>query len=351
MYFVYIALLLFSLIGIIYRINENSNKIIVPLWFFLFLMIGTYAYFSDDYLPYVNIVEDVYIHPNELTHIEPLWVWFAQLIHGDVNKFRLLTCILLAIAVYFTAKSTQQKDIKIFLFYYTILCLSSSVCWLRQPVAFFLFLFGVILAKRSLILAILLIAVSSLFHKSSLLLLLIFPFIFIPLSKRSITMLVMFTPVLVIVFNLATRFAEMRFGIPINWYLEQDAQYVGRNSVFKYLTISQSIMHLLLFSVVIKKYLVHRDTKHEYLHRSLLGTTFITFIFFLMMPGSTIVTRLISFGDLLTAVLLTDLVGNRALVKSKVLIFFIILLIVLLREMMVFANYYTKFELLLRLPI
>lgn len=112
-------------------------------WFIAFLLLGTYAYYTDDYEPYVELVDKAYITPFAYFHIEQFWIVLMEYFRGDIDGFRFISMILLSISLVLIMIRSKVNPIY-FISFYTILCLNTHVCWVRQPLAYCLILLALV---------------------------------------------------------------------------------------------------------------------------------------------------------------------------------------------------------------
>lgn len=200
------------------------------------MLLGTYAYYTDDYEPYVELVDKAYVTPFAYFHIEQFWIVLMEYFHGDINGFRFVSMVLLSISLVLIMIKSKVNAI-CFISFYTLLCLNSHICWIRQPLAYCLILLALIYYSQrkifSIVFAFLLLFLALYVHKSSILLLCVVPFLFISVTKKNIFNICIFISCLFLLFFfIALSTLEAVLGINLEWYLEAENVYAERNIVF-----------------------------------------------------------------------------------------------------------------------
>lgn len=349
MYFLYILLLFASFGGLKLHFKKGFYIILTILWCYLFISIGTYAYYTDDYNPYIDIVENVYINPFKLTHIEPLWFFFMELFKGDADTFRLcsfsiMTLLLLLIA--FVAKI----NLSYFLLYYTLLCASSHICWIRQPISMCFFLLGMLLlCKKRIMFGLLLIIISYFLHKSAVLLVALLPFIFFPFNKRSILISLLMLPLAFLFFGIFLNY-EIIPGLNVQYYFEQESEYSERNVLFSIFSSFVTLLQFYLIGYTLVLLYKNEENEFKLLKRFLFGVFYLSFFFFIYpFDNDVLYKRLLAFGIFSSVVFLSKYI-KKSLFKRKNIYFLIpLILLILIREMIVLGKNYTDISILLKI--
>ena len=349
MYCLYLAVLCSSLAGVFQLYSKQSRKILILLWFCLFVFIGTFAYFSDDYEPYVELTELAYVSPFSYTHVEPFWFWLMGLFNGNVDLFRFVSFFILSILLIAIAKCTKTS-LLYFLFCYTLLCMSTHVCWIRQPIAYGVFLLGLLFLEKNKLAFVSFIILSLFIHKSAVLLMAVLPFLFFRLDKKTVLVYVLLAfPLALILFYSAALFMQNSFGIPLDHYLSADGEYADRHIVFSIILVLSTIVQLLILGKVILLFKENSDVR--ILVRCLFGIIFISILFIVLpIENNVISKRLLSLGSLLVAVICGIKVRNHFFEKKYLSLFVLILISIALREINQLGNNYTTLDQLFKMP-
>lgn len=343
MYILYILTLLISISFLVVKYNKRSEYILEIIWIILFIAIGTYGYFSDDYEPYVDIVEGAYINPLAHFHIEPLWIWLSNICKGNINWFRLCSFAVLTVLILFTVR-IYRVPIKYYLAYYTLLCMESHICWIRQPAAMITFLIGFgLIYKRKYIIGILCLIATIFLHKIGIVMILMLPFTLIKLNKRNLIIISCIIPIAFSIIKLILTFGDNLTIAIFNEYSDADGKFSQRHIIYTIINYIILITNISLIFIIISKY--HKHTKNIYtcLVRYLFGVSFII-ITLLIMPIQTdvMITRLFSIANMLLVIIMAKYVGNRITKASNKWEAIIILLIVCAREIGLIANNNTR---------
>lgn len=349
MYCLYLIVLCFSFVGIFHLYSKQTRKILILLWFCLFAFIGTFAYFSDDYEPYEELTELVYISPMSHTHIEPLWMWLIGLFNGNVDSFRFVSFLFLSTLLAVIAKYAKTS-LLYFLFFYTLLCMSAHICWIRQPMAYGIFLLGLLFLGKNKFLFVSFIILSFFIHKSAILLIALLPFLLFPLNRKTFLIYILLAfPFALILFHSAVLFTQDSLGIPLDHYLSADGEYADRNVLFSIIAGLSTIAQLLIIAKIILLFKEHPDVYS--LVRCLFGIAFISFLLIVSpMENNVIYKRLLSFGNLLIAIICGIKVRNHFLEKKYLSLIILIIITIGLREISMIGNNYTYIGKLLRVP-
>ena len=349
MYCLYLVVLFSSAIGIFQLYSKHTQKILVLLWFCLFVFVGTFAYFSDDYEPYVNLTELAYVSPLSYTHVESLWVWFMGLFYGNVDAFRFVSFLFLSILLVAIAKCAKTS-LLYFLFCYTLLCMSAHICWIRQPIAYGIFLLSLLVFPKSKFAFVALFVLSLFLHKSTILLVFVFPFMLFSLRKKIIWIYILLAfPMAVISFYSIALLVQNTFGIPLDLYFSADSEYTDRNVIFLIISKISIIAHLVIIVNLI--FLFKEEPDVHILVRCLFGVLFI-FLLLIVLPieNNVISKRLLSFGNLIVALVCSIKIKNNFLKKKYLYLFLLMLILISLREIAMLGNNYTNWDKLLKVP-
>ena len=327
MYIIYIILILFSFAGIFFKFTVRTNRILILCWFPLFIFLGTFAFFSDDYEVYEELVNKVYIDTYSHFHLEAIWVWFMNLFRGDITLFRLYTFIIISLLLIVILRVSKVNSI-VFLSYYTLICLAEHVCWVRQPVVYCIFLLSLILFDKHKLLAILFIIIGCYIHKSSIILLLILPFLFMSINRKEFyKYYVIAFPCLFLLFFALLHWIESFLGIDLEWYLEAENEYASRNIIFSILSVSITCVQFFIFGKTIVLLKNSSEFSEQILIRCLFGVTYLSlFLFLLPVDTNTIFKRLLAFGSIVTVYLWSKNIGRIGISRKYIYIFILLLL-------------------------
>ncbi|WP_274972998.1 EpsG family protein [Bacteroides fluxus] len=355
MYILYLLLAVISFLCLQYRLTKFSRNLILISWFISFLLLGTYAYYTDDYEPYVELVDKAYVTPFAYFHIEQFWIVLMEYFHGDINGFRFVSMVLLSISLVLIMIKSKVNAI-CFISFYTLLCLNSHICWIRQPLAYCLILLALIYYSQrkifSIVFAFLLLFLALYVHKSSILLLCVVPFLFISVTKKKIFLIfVSLFPAIFVFFFIALSTLEAVLGINLEWYLEAENVYAERNIVFLIIANIITAIQFYIFGLTIYLFRNTSVLLERTLVRSLFGTVYISaFLLFLPFDANTIYVRLIAFGSFIVVViwsknpyLLKKMNKYKCIITFTALWFSLVLVSMLL-------NNYTRIDRLIKLP-
>lgn len=313
------------------------------MWLILFVLVGTFGYFTDDYEPYEEIVLQAYVNPFAQFHIEPLWIWLAGIVKGDVTQFRLIGFGLLGVGVCIIPKILGIK-LNYFISYYSMICLSPHLCWIRQPIAMFLFSIGLIaLLKKRLIVSGIIFLATFFIHKIGIIMLLLIPFIFFKINRRNMIFLLAVIPLIYSVIILISQFSDSLTINIFNEYSEADGKFANRNIIYTIInTISLAInLGLLIFTIYhYKEVTIGIYAK---LLRYLFGVTYIT-ILLLVMPiqVDVMLTRMLSIANLFMVIFMSKFLNKKLIKKNNKFLLLSILILIGLRELGMLANNNTR---------
>lgn len=342
MYFVYLLFEIFSLYYINHRFSRISNRLLVILWFIVFIILGTYGYFSDDYEPYMDSVALAYANPFANIHMEPFWILLSEICNGEITEFRFLSFSVIAVLLYMIC--CQAKiEAKYFVCYYTLLCMASHICWIRQPLAMSIFILGaILLIKRNNILAIPCLIGAYFFHKTGFVFLLMLVFMLIPLNKKAIWLYVMFGFAIILGFSLI-----MSLNMPITafllLYLESEGEYAARNIIFTILSNTSFICDFLLTIGLIYHFYKYNNIVVTYLTRYLSGLVLLSFCLILI-PFETgvMVKRLLAMSNFVNVIILSIALKSNIYKRKYYWISLPIFVKLFIGEVMTLGNNYTK---------
>lgn len=245
MYIIYLIVTTFCLYYVNHKYSKRSDKAIALIWFLLLVLMGTFGFFTDDYEPYEDQVAISYASPYSNIHMESIWIGLAELCKGNITCFRLISFSSLAIVLFLICK-ILNIHLKYFICYYSLICLSNHLCWIRQPLAMSIFILGIaLILKRHYLIAIPILIISTLFHKSSLVFICLLAFNLIPLSKKYIWIYLFSGAMLIIGFNLILRI-ELPFTPFLLYYLESDNDLAYRNLIIILLANLSFLLNLCL---------------------------------------------------------------------------------------------------------
>lgn len=192
-----------SLFYIIYQENHGKiyNKQFYILFFLVFILFGTFAYFGGDYEHYKEEYIRLSNNPFVSTHLEPIYVILAQITQGNYHLWRF--CIFLTIFLLFNhyIKIVNQNNYHTLL-WFALFILPETING-RSPLSilsYFICILYFIKKKRLLGFCFLLLA--SITHKSILPLILIIPLYKIKLSSKYIPLLLIFFPTIAFLSNI-----------------------------------------------------------------------------------------------------------------------------------------------------
>ncbi|MBQ3190723.1 MAG: EpsG family protein [Bacteroides sp] len=345
MYLIYLLLLYFS-----YNSLKNNNKLSrknIIVTCVVLIYIGTYAYFTDDYEPYVEIVDNAYNNRFASLHIEPLWVSIINFFKGDLELFRASICILI-ILLLMVCGALIKVNFNVLIPLYILLCYGTHIVWLRQPIVYFIFILGVIFyCKKKPVLFILCLLPFSLIHKSSILFYIILPFIFFPLkNNKYIILSVVLIPLFVIGFNIIFKLLQSYSSFNLEHYLEKDGVYADRHIIYTIISKLRMVIHCYVYIMIVLLYRLNENQYIKMFVRIIFGLLYFTVLFtFLPTMNNTILTRLVALGSLI----IVFIISIDGINWQNRRILFWSFINVLLSVFVTFLNNHTHLEKLLRL--
>lgn len=350
MYFIYLIITIFCLYYIDHKFSKRSDKIISLLWFVLFVLMGTFGFFTDDYEPYVDLVSLSYASPFSNIHMESIWIGLAELCNGNIDYFRLISFCSLAIAIFYICKLLNIQ-LKYFICYYSLICLSNHLCWIRQPLAMCLFILGTaLLFKRRYLLSIIVLLISTLFHKTNIVFICFLVFTLIPVKKKYIIWIYFLSGVMLIFgFNII-----FQINLPISdfltLYLESEGEFASRNIVIVLL----SNIILLLQTLQIIGTLYHFNSSNniiiQFYVRYIVGLTSIAIaLMFIPYETGVMVKRIMAMASLCNVLILSISLKSRLFNRKYYRIYLSIILPFVLSQMLTLGNNYTRISKLTRI--
>lgn len=343
MYILYILTLLISFSFLLVKYTKRSVHILEIFWIILFVAIGTYGYFSDDYEPYIDIVKDAYANPFAYFHIEPIWIWLSGICKGNINWFRFISFFVLTILILLTAR-IYRIPIKYYLAYYTLLCMESHICWIRQPIAMTIFLIGFgLIYNRKYFAGILCLIATIILHKIGIIMILILPFTLIKLNKRNLIILSCVIPIAFSIIQLILAFGDNLTIAIFNEYSDADGKFSHRHIIYTIINYIILIANISIIIIIISKYYNYTKNIYTCIVRYLFGVSYII-ITLLIMPIQTdvMITRLFSIANILLAIIMAKYMGNRITKPSNKWEAILTVLIVCAREIGLIANNNTR---------
>lgn len=340
-------------IAFLYLFKGNRKKSTGLFLFSMFVLtyIGTFAYFIDDYQPYVDLTEDIYVNPLAYYHIEHFWVLVIESFKGDVDLFRFALCVAFLILFIFCGR-ILNSDFTVLLPLYILLCYGGHICWLRQPILYFVFILGCIFyGRKKYIISLSLFVFMFLIHKSAILICLALPFLFvrIDLNKNVIFFILLF-PVLLLCYRTLVVFLQEIMNIDLEYYLTKEASFSGRSAIVKVTSYLRVILNIWLIIRMIKLYRSSSNKDISLFVRLLFGVLYIClFLFFIQLVNDTFVTRILGLAQLLIIYIL-GIEQPPPRKKCNLGIYFPLLLLTLLDLLSILLQNYTRIDLLLKLP-
>lgn len=337
MYFVYLLVVAFSFVGLLFRFKKSNDNFLIFLWWILFLFLGTFAFFSDDYEPYERIIDYIHLDVDIPTGMEPFWVWFMGLFNGNIDLFRFCTFFIIGMLIYVVLHILNISNKREFFCYYSIICLATQLNQLRQAFAFIVFIIGLCcFIKRYRLVGIVIIFSSMLFHKSMGMMLALLPFIFIPLSRKWILLCLVMLPVSCLLFNILVSHLSISSELPLEHYLGAESAFANRHFVVKLVSSAGILVKCILIVEMLK--LKSWDASFEILRRTLWGILYIAIVLFFVLPGDTMMNRYLSAGYILLSILLSQKIGSNLLNKKNIHILFLLTLTIVLQVALTYGN-------------
>lgn len=354
MYIVYLTFLVYNFVYLFQKYTKKSNGFILLTWFLLFIFIGTWAYFTDDYNAYVDIVDDAYINPLAKFHIEPIWVWLAEIVQGGIDKFRFIAFLTISILLFYITKSAEL-ELKYFIAYFTIFCSSETLCWVRQPITVCLSLLGVLLmCNKKYLLGIACLCFSCFFHKIGIIYVLLSPACFIPINKKLLWIYFFSLPLLYIIFSFTLNLSsENSTVINLQTYINGEGEYAGVNVIFKILSTISTLFLFGFLIYTVYKFKEFTDKYVKVLIRYILAIVVVSiFLFALPLSTGVMVKRLLYLGMMMMAIVWAKCIKGNLLQKRYISIFIFLLIYVTIQLFSTIGGNYTRIgQMLLKMPL
>ena len=353
MYIIFFFLCFISLTLVTVKYNTVSRYYLALIWIVLFVFTGTFAYYTDDYDTYVDIVTRLYKNPDAAVHIEGIWIKLAEFSHNSIEIFRGITFFVLALLLIILAKCLRIQ-LPYIIGFYGLLCLSNHLVWLRQPVAILIFLLGFInLIHKKYLLGLILCVLTCILHKSGAMFLLFLPFVLLPINKFTIGCFLIIIPLLWFSVQSFIQSSSSLELIVLNHYASGDDIYSGRNVLFRiFFFIGDWTKLLLNFYLYIKEISIlsyHKIYKF-FLKYLLIISLLIIALKLLPIGADVLTTRLFSMTDLLVVCTLSYCVRNQLLKKKNAGYLIMVLLIFCTTEIMTIGRNITTLPIFLKLP-
>ena len=287
--------MLINIILIFFYIPKHLLRLTILILSILFIYIGSFALFSDDYPSYVDFITGVQITPHIYPHIESIWIYIGGICNGNIFLFRFIT-VSVILLLFFLILQASDVGYRKSLFYFFILSSSSFICWLRMPIAIMCFFLAyIMLLRKKWIMALFLFVVSSFLHKVFILQLCVLPFMYIRINKKT---LLVFLFILISPYIILNNMSILsNIGINSGYYLEHDSIFNYRNIYFMYSSYITTFLIVLLIVWTIFKTWRSQDFLLKNLSQYLYGVLFIS-MFFMLLPIETTVIykRVLSFS-------------------------------------------------------
>lgn len=352
MYLVYLFLLVSSFIWLRLKFTLKSEHILILFWFVIFVYLGTYAYFTDDYESYAEVVNAAYINPLAIFSIEPFWIWLADYTKGNIDSYRFIVFFLIAIILFFIHKAACVK-LKYLIIYYTFFCLLAQITSIRQALNMMLCLYGTLLCyNKHRIIGIIFILLSCYFHKSGIIFALLLPLGWLPVSKKIFWTYLLISPLLGFAFyavlNTSTTFLPLLF---LQNYAEKEAEYGNRHVAMQLLSNISGICN---FSLVVLTILYFHNTSDrlvKLLTRYLFGLS-LMYVFFFLLPMETnvIYKRLLWFGLLIMVIIWSKCIQRELMTRRYIYMLLLFLTSATISALTMIGNNYWRVDILTKFP-
>lgn len=352
MYIIYLVTLLLSFIFLRIKLTYKSEYSLICIWLIIFVFLGTYAYFSDDYEPYADIVTEAYINPWAKYTIEPFWVWLADYTKGNIDLYRFIVFSLIAILLLLIRK-ISHIEMKYLVIYYTFFCMLSHFTGIRQALNMMLCLYGILLCfNNHWVIGILCIVLSSFLHKSGIMFALLLLFGLLPVSKKTFVFSLLLFPFLYAIFYFILNSSSMLPSLLfLQSYAESEGEYANRHIIMQLLSGAHALCNFLLVLLTIVYFQNHSDRLVKLLVRCLFGV-FLTSIFFFLSPMETnvIYKRLLWFGMILLVIIWSRCIQNKLLTRKYTYLLLLFLLCTGISVATMLGNNYWRMEILTKIP-
>lgn len=352
MYIIYLIIFVFSFIYLHIKFNNNSNRIIIFIWFVAYIYIGVYAYFTDDYDAYADVVTEAYINPLGVFSIEPFWIWLANFTYGNIDLYRFVVFGTIIILL-FLIKKISHAEMKYLIIYYTLFCMMFQISGIRQALNMILCLYGILLCiKKQKIAGFLCIIFSCFLHKSGIMYACIIFFCLLQVSKRTFLICLVILPILhfisKVALNTSTSFLPL---LALQHYAEHEGEFSGRHIIVQLLNKLSELC--IFFSGIFTVFLFNKsnDRLIMLLTRCLYGLLFFTVLLFLLPIDTNVVyKRLLWFGMLIMIVIWSKGIQDNLMTRKYILLFLLFILQTGASIILMISNNYWQIEKLTRLP-
>lgn len=349
MYFIYLFTTTFCLYYVDQNFSKRSDKIIIFLWFVLFVLMGTFGFFTDDYEPYVDLVSLSYASPFSNIHMESIWIGLAEFCRGNIDYFRLISFCSLAIVIFYICKLLNIQ-LKYFICYYSLICLSNHLCWIRQPLAMCLFILGTaLLFKRRYLLSIIVLLISTLFHKTNIVFICFLAFTLIPVKKKYIWIYFLSGVILIIGFNIIFQL-NFPFSAFLTLYIESEDEFASRNIVIVLLSNVILLLQILQIFGTLYHFNSSNNKIIKFYVRYIVGLTSIAVaLMFIPYETGVMVKRIMAMASMCNVLILSISLKSKLFNRKYYRIYLSIILPFMLSQMLTLGNNYTRISRLTRI--
>lgn len=347
MYFLYLLSVFLGWELIEKKFTQESRTIIEVIWILLFLLCGTFAFFTDDFEAYREIIHNLYTDPLGSFHLEPTWKALGKFVNGNLIEFRFFAVVFGLLLNLIIVRLLEIK-FNYYIGFFSLLCLNAFFCWLRQPIAIYLFIIGFyFLLKRRIILSILFFGLTIISHKTGIIFILLLPLTLLKTNKRNLIFIAATTVILIPFIMRLLLMMESQVSVFFLLYSEGEPPNFGRNILYILASKISLIIDILLLITIMWKL---RNTIHGYdvyllrLLVALLGISLA--LFFAPIETTTMIVRLIALGNVLGVILLSKYVKNRILKYSNCLIFILMFIFFTIGQLQIMVTHrYVLFNL------
>lgn len=349
MYLVQCVIILCSLLLLPFRIVKRDEKFLLLLLGAGFILVCTYAFYTDDYASYVDIVRELAITSAVYPNIEPFWRWFIHIFGGNVHWFRFAVFFIINLGLIVIAMVSKLPKLH-FLCYILILSFSSYATWVRMPFASVFFMLGIIMiAKKNVIFGSLLCLCSLFLHKGSIILLMVLPFLLVKYRRRNI----LIAAVMAMSFSfLIELLSSVNLGFDYMMYLNHGSLFENRHWIYSWLsTIRTGTLLMLVYRTIV---LVEETALCQFniiLQRFLSGVLIMS-VFFIISPLSTetLYQRLLMYAYIPMAVIWSMCIRNRILLKRVSWLPILLVFYIMIDTMTVIVSNNTVLYELIQMP-
>lgn len=212
--------------SLLFVVHKHNRGVIscgsYRLYFLLFIIFGTFAYYTGDYAHYQDEVARLHTNLLSSTHLEMVYVLLVDLTNGNYTLWRLCVFSVMFLLLHIFLKSSNQNT-SYALFWYALLILPSAVSG-RSPIGILSFFIGIILIIKGgyhYLLAILFFFFAVIGHKSIVPLFLLIPFTKFRFNSKLYPLLLLVLPIMGIIIE------SLFIGFLINHNLIDEEYYKG----------------------------------------------------------------------------------------------------------------------------